>query len=62
MSTPSERTRQYERRKAALERLRDRLRTEQRIWHQVWVRDQVPSKDVRDLIDELAELAGVNAE
>ncbi len=49
----------YRRRKQALQRVQDRLRVEQRNWHSVWIADTVPSPAVRDLIDELAELAEV---
>lgn len=56
------RQRDYRRRKAVLERLRGRLRLEQRNWHAPWVRDQVPSRAVRGLIDELCEIAELEKE
>ncbi len=55
----SESCRNYRLRKKALERLQTRLREERRTWHAVWVRDQVPSRAVREMIDELCELAEV---
>ena len=55
-------TRRYLKRKAAMLRLQERLRVERRNWHAVWVRDEVPSRAVRQLIDELCELAELEAE
>ncbi len=52
-------SRNYRLRKKALERLQERLRQERKNWHAPWVRDQVPSRAVRELIDELCELAEV---
>lgn len=52
-------SRNYRRRKQALQRVQDRLRVEQRNWHAPWAREVVPGEAVRDLIDELAELAEV---
>ncbi len=52
-------SRNYRLRKKALDRLTARLREERRTWHAPWVRDQVPSRAVRELIDELCELAEV---
>ena len=52
-------SRNYRLRKKVLERLQTRLREERRTWHAPWVRDQVPSRAVRELIDELCELAEV---
>lgn len=51
--------RNYRARKRALERLQMRLREERRFWHSVIAKEQVPSKAVRELIDELCELAEV---
>ncbi len=52
-------SRNYRLRKRALERLTERLREERRTWHAPWVRDMVPSRAVREMIDELCELAEV---
>ena len=54
--------RAYRLRKTTLMALQERLRLERRNWHAVWVRDQVPSRAVRGLIDELCDLAGVEGE
>ena len=52
-------SRNYRARKRALERLTERLRQERNTWHAPWIRDLVPSRAVRELIDELCELAEV---
>ena len=49
--------RAYRGRKKTLVALQERLRLERRNWHAVWVRDQVPSRAVREIIDELCDLA-----
>lgn len=61
-AAPGEITRVYRRRKAALQRLQERLRIERRNWHAVWTAQEVPSWAVRDLIDELCDLADVEGE
>lgn len=60
MSQDPAASRNYRRRKATLERVQDRLRVEHHNWHQPWTRTTVPSAAVRELIDELYELAGGN--
>ena len=59
IATGRETKRAYRRRKVVLEAVQERLRLERRKWHAVWVRDQVPSRAVRGLIDELCEIAGI---
>ena len=59
MTAVTEYSKTYRRRKQALQRVQDRLRVEQRNWHAPWAREVVPGEAVRDLIDELAELAEV---
>ena len=51
--------RNYRARKKALMRLQERLRTERKNWHAPWARKVVPGDAVRELIDELCELAEV---
>ena len=53
------RSRNYRLRKKALERLTERLRQERRFWHSHLAREQVSSRAVREMIDELCELAEV---
>ena len=57
--TGREAKRAYRQRKVILEAVQERLRLERRNWHAVWVRDEVPSRAVRGLSDELCELAGI---
>ena len=52
-------SRNYRLRKKALERLQTRLRQERKNWHAPWAREVVPGAAVRELSDELCELAQV---
>ncbi len=54
-----EAVRSYRARKRTLERVQARLCEERRLWHAVWVKDDVPSRAIRELIDELCKIAEV---
>ncbi len=54
--------RAYRQRKAMLLRLQARLRIERRNWRAVWIKTEVPAYAVRELVEELCELADVEEE
>ena len=60
MTAGAERVRAYRHRERALAAVREAIQEQQRVFRSAWVRDMVPSRDVAEMLDMLAERAEVN--